>query len=165
MPLSVLRKDLQCTRYERDRYAFVIMQMDELVTGAARGSLLEHFEDVAGAAEELLVFQTALEAEVSEFPGRAATRPANAIATGISAASTPSPEPGCRPWPATGRKRPRRSGASTPPRSTASRTTPNTSSLSLRFSAEQYARIRHSAVIERTLGETGRRVKATRRVP
>ena len=44
-------------------------QIDELIAGAERGSLLEHFEDVARAAVRL-VFQTALEAEVTEFLGR-----------------------------------------------------------------------------------------------
>lgn len=44
-------------------------EIDGLIAGAERGSLLEHFEDVARAAVRL-VFQTALEAEVSEFLGR-----------------------------------------------------------------------------------------------
>jgi putative transposase len=44
-------------------------QIDELIAGAERGSLLEHFEEVARAAVRL-VFQTALEAEVTEFLGR-----------------------------------------------------------------------------------------------
>jgi len=44
-------------------------EIDELIAGAERGSLLEHFEDVARAAVRL-VFQTALEAEVTEFLGR-----------------------------------------------------------------------------------------------
>jgi putative transposase len=44
-------------------------EIDELIAGAERGSLLEHFEEVARAAVRL-VFQTALEAEVSEFLGR-----------------------------------------------------------------------------------------------
>ena len=45
------------------------VEIDELIAGAERGSLLEHFEDVARAAVRL-VFQTALETEVSEFLGR-----------------------------------------------------------------------------------------------
>ncbi len=44
-------------------------EIDELIAGAERGSLLEHFEEVARAAVRL-VFQTALENEVSEFFGR-----------------------------------------------------------------------------------------------
>jgi transposase-like protein len=44
-------------------------EIDELIAGAERGSLLGHFEDVARAAVRL-VFQTALEAEVTEFLGR-----------------------------------------------------------------------------------------------
>jgi putative transposase len=44
-------------------------EIDELIAGAERGSLLEHFEEVARAAVRL-VFQTALEAEVTEFLGR-----------------------------------------------------------------------------------------------
>lgn len=44
-------------------------EIDELIAGAERGSLLEHFEDVARAAVRL-VFQTALENEVTEFFGR-----------------------------------------------------------------------------------------------
>ena len=44
-------------------------EIDELIAGAERGSLLEHFEVVARAAVRL-VFQTALETEVSEFLGR-----------------------------------------------------------------------------------------------
>ena len=44
-------------------------EIDELFAGAERGSLLEHFEEVARAAVRL-VFQTALEAEVTEFLGR-----------------------------------------------------------------------------------------------
>jgi putative transposase len=44
-------------------------EMDELIAGPERGSLLEHFEEVARAAVRL-VFQTALEAEVTEFLGR-----------------------------------------------------------------------------------------------
>jgi putative transposase len=44
-------------------------EIDELIAGAERGRLLEHFEDVARAAVRL-VFQTALEAEVTEFLGR-----------------------------------------------------------------------------------------------
>jgi len=44
-------------------------EIDELIAGPERGSLLEHFEDVARAAVRL-VFQTALEAEVTEFLGR-----------------------------------------------------------------------------------------------
>jgi transposase-like protein len=45
------------------------VEIDELIAGAERGSLLEHFEEVARAAVRL-VFQTALEAEVTEFLGR-----------------------------------------------------------------------------------------------
>ncbi len=44
-------------------------EIDELIAGAERGRLLEHFEEVARAAVRL-VFQTALEAEVTEFLGR-----------------------------------------------------------------------------------------------
>lgn len=44
-------------------------EIDELIAGAERGSLVEHFEEVARAAVRL-VFQTALEAEVTEFLGR-----------------------------------------------------------------------------------------------
>ena len=44
-------------------------EIDELIAGAERGSLLEHFEEVARAAVRL-VFQTALEKEVTEFFGR-----------------------------------------------------------------------------------------------
>jgi putative transposase len=44
-------------------------EIDELIAGAERGSLLEHFEEVARAAVRL-VFQAALEAEVTEFLGR-----------------------------------------------------------------------------------------------
>lgn len=44
-------------------------EIDELIAGAERGSLLEHFEDVARAAVRL-VFQMALENEVTEFFGR-----------------------------------------------------------------------------------------------
>jgi len=44
-------------------------EIDDLIAGAERGSLLEHFEGVARAAVRL-VFQTALEAEVTEFLGR-----------------------------------------------------------------------------------------------
>jgi putative transposase len=44
-------------------------EIDELIAGAEGGSLLEHFEEVARAAVRL-VFQTALEAEVTEFLGR-----------------------------------------------------------------------------------------------
>ena len=44
-------------------------EIDELIAGAERGALLEHFEEVARAAVRL-VFQTALEAEVTEFLGR-----------------------------------------------------------------------------------------------
>ena len=44
-------------------------EIDELIAGAERGSLLEHFEEVARAAVRL-VFQSALEAEVTEFLGR-----------------------------------------------------------------------------------------------
>jgi putative transposase len=44
-------------------------EIDELIAGAERGSLLEHFEEVARAAVRL-VFQSALEAEVTEFFGR-----------------------------------------------------------------------------------------------
>jgi transposase-like protein len=44
-------------------------EIDEMIAGAERGSLLEHFEEVARAAVRL-VFQTALEAEVTEFLGR-----------------------------------------------------------------------------------------------
>jgi putative transposase len=44
-------------------------EIDELIAGAESGSLLEHFEEVARAAVRL-VFQTALEAEVTEFLGR-----------------------------------------------------------------------------------------------
>ena len=43
-------------------------EIDELIAGAERGSLLEHFEEVARSAVRL-VFQTALEAEVTEFLG------------------------------------------------------------------------------------------------
>ena len=45
------------------------VEIDELIAGAETGSLLEHFEEVARAAVRL-VFQTALEAEVTEFLGR-----------------------------------------------------------------------------------------------
>ena len=45
------------------------VEIDELIAGSERGSLLEHFEEVARAAVRL-VFQTALEAEVTEFLGR-----------------------------------------------------------------------------------------------
>lgn len=44
-------------------------EIDDLIAGAERGSLLEHFEEVARAAVRL-VFQTALEKEVTEFFGR-----------------------------------------------------------------------------------------------
>jgi putative transposase len=44
-------------------------EIDGLIADAERGSLLEHFEDVARAAVRL-VFQTALEVEVTEFLGR-----------------------------------------------------------------------------------------------
>ena len=44
-------------------------EIDELIAGSERGSLLEHFEEVARAAVRL-VFQTALETEVTEFFGR-----------------------------------------------------------------------------------------------
>ena len=44
-------------------------EIDELISGAERGSLVEHFEEVARAAVRL-VFQSALEAEVTEFFGR-----------------------------------------------------------------------------------------------
>ncbi|GAC1312101.1 MAG: IS256 family transposase [Acidimicrobiales bacterium] len=44
-------------------------EIDELIAGAQRGSLLEHFEEVARAAVRL-VFQTALEEELTEFLGR-----------------------------------------------------------------------------------------------
>ncbi len=44
-------------------------EIDEMIAGAERGSLLEHFEEVARAAVRL-VFQTALEKEVTEFFGR-----------------------------------------------------------------------------------------------
>ncbi len=44
-------------------------EIDDLIAGAERGSLLEHFEEVARAAVKL-VFQTALENEVTEFFGR-----------------------------------------------------------------------------------------------
>jgi transposase-like protein len=44
-------------------------EIDELFAGAERGSLLEHFEEVAKAAVKL-VFQTALENEVTQFFGR-----------------------------------------------------------------------------------------------
>lgn len=44
-------------------------EIDDLIAGAERGSLLEHFEEVARAAVRL-VFQTALENEVTEFLGR-----------------------------------------------------------------------------------------------
>ena len=43
-------------------------EIDDLIAGAERGSLLEHFEEVARAAVRL-VFQTALENEVTEFFG------------------------------------------------------------------------------------------------
>ncbi|HWG75158.1 MAG TPA: IS256 family transposase, partial [Acidimicrobiales bacterium] len=43
--------------------------IDELIAGATTGSLMENFEEVARAAVRL-VFQTALEAEVTEFFGR-----------------------------------------------------------------------------------------------
>ncbi len=42
-------------------------EIDELIAGAERGSLLEHFEEVARAAVRL-VFQTALENEVTDQP-------------------------------------------------------------------------------------------------
>src|SRR5579872_2247336 len=44
-------------------------EIEELIAGAERGSLLEHFEEVARAAVRL-VFQTALEEELTEFLGR-----------------------------------------------------------------------------------------------
>ncbi|MGH9261335.1 MAG: IS256 family transposase, partial [Acidimicrobiales bacterium] len=44
-------------------------EIDGLIADSERGSLLEHFEDVARAAVRL-VFQTALEVEVTEFLGR-----------------------------------------------------------------------------------------------
>ena len=44
-------------------------EIDELIAGAESGSLVEHFEEVARAAVRL-VFQTALEDEVTEFLGR-----------------------------------------------------------------------------------------------
>jgi putative transposase len=44
-------------------------EIDELIADAETGSLLERFEEVARAAVRL-VFQTALEAEVTEFLGR-----------------------------------------------------------------------------------------------
>jgi putative transposase len=44
-------------------------QIDELIAGAERGSLAEHFEQVARLAVRL-VLQTALETEVTEFLGR-----------------------------------------------------------------------------------------------
>ena len=44
-------------------------EIDELIAGAQRGSLLEHFEEVARAAVRL-VFQAALEEELTEFLGR-----------------------------------------------------------------------------------------------
>ena len=43
--------------------------IDELIANATTGSLMEHFEEVARHAVRL-VFQTALEAEVTEFFGR-----------------------------------------------------------------------------------------------
>ena len=61
-------------------------EIDELIAGAERGSLLEHFEEVARAAVRL-VFQTALEKEVTESsaesatPGASANRRAPATAT------------------------------------------------------------------------------------
>jgi putative transposase len=44
-------------------------EIDELIAGATTGSLMENFEEVARAAVRL-VFQTALEAEVTGFLGR-----------------------------------------------------------------------------------------------
>jgi hypothetical protein len=44
-------------------------QIDELIAGAERGSLAEHFEQVACLAVRL-VLQTALETELTEFLGR-----------------------------------------------------------------------------------------------
>lgn len=44
-------------------------EIDELIANATTGSLMEHFEEVARQAVRL-VFQTALEAEVTEFFGR-----------------------------------------------------------------------------------------------
>jgi putative transposase len=44
-------------------------QLDELIAGAERGSLAEHFEQVACLAVRL-VLQTALETELTEFLGR-----------------------------------------------------------------------------------------------
>jgi transposase-like protein len=44
-------------------------EIDDLIAGAERGSLLEHFEEVARAAVRL-VLQTAVEAELTEFLGR-----------------------------------------------------------------------------------------------
>jgi putative transposase len=44
-------------------------EIDDLIAGAARGSLLEHIEEVARAAVRL-VLQTAVEAELTEFLGR-----------------------------------------------------------------------------------------------
>jgi transposase-like protein len=44
-------------------------EIDDLIAGAERGSLLEHFEEVARAAVRL-VLQTAVETELTEFLGR-----------------------------------------------------------------------------------------------
>jgi len=61
-------------------------EIDELIAGAERGSLLEHFEEVARAAVRL-VFQTALENESpsssagSATPGASAPTRAPATAT------------------------------------------------------------------------------------
>lgn len=45
-------------------------EIDDLIAGAQRGSLLEHFEELARAAVRL-VLQTAVETELTEFLGRA----------------------------------------------------------------------------------------------
>ena len=61
-------------------------EIDELIAGSERGSLLEHFEEVARAAVRL-VFQTALEAEVTEFLAGTATPAVNATAMGCATAT------------------------------------------------------------------------------
>ncbi len=62
-------------------------EIDELIAGAERGGLLEHFEDVARAAVRL-VFQTALEAEVTEFLGRGRYARGGTRAVGLLLADT-----------------------------------------------------------------------------
>ncbi len=61
-------------------------EIEELIAGAERGSLLEHFEEVARAAVRL-VFQTALETEVTEFLGRDRYAAASVTVTGTATAT------------------------------------------------------------------------------